>query len=865
MADRVSVDAVAVAVDEVLQGQLHSGVGERAEGAGRHDGRAAGGVEAAHELRGAAVQARVEARLAAREQVPDVHEDVERLPGRHELRGQELGQTRRRRVGPVAVLRHLGGDGTRARRRLPADAVPGEPGHVGLGVDRRGVAVGGDAEDAVARRGDGRHVGRDDVAWSGVGGGVRGDHVHRHAGVSRRAGLVDRAVAVVVDRVAADLGDGEDFPGASTEGSHGADAQARAAAANGGRADRAGVAQHVGVVVDHAVAVVIHAVAGVDRGRHGRHGVAAELHAGADVDAHAGAYASTVGAGRADARIASAGRAHEIAADAVLVDHVVGDLGGREHLARAGAPERVGEAGAGACVAGARHDGGGRAGVAGLDDLFVRHAVAVVVHVVAGLTHRHAGSGRAADRAVHETSPDAAAETSSPSDVAGLTEAAVVAAHDEGQVCPVTILVHAVAGNLGSGRDLVHAALSPSAGGAGLGASAAAADAGRAGSAGVAGADQRLGDHPDHGSVRHTVAVVVDVVAGLGGGHVGHRRAAEARAARAGESSVTHASAATDAAGLSDAGIAAAGTVGVVAAVAVLVEHVARDFRGGGDFAHAGRAPDTCGAGVGAEAAQPDGCAARPAGVAGAGHALVDHAVAVVVEVVAELRRRVGRRRSVAHDGAGHAGPDARRLAHAETDGAGLRHRAVDARVAAAGSVGGAGVGGHGAGGLAGGEDSARAGHGTEATVGHSARTAGAVRTTRPTVARAAVARTTVHRGRGVREQVDPGSAAALIGEPGARSGQVARRRVAELHLSVAARRHSVAGARNEGVPVPRSALGARLVPDLVVARTRVAGVTRATRGDRRHEGGDHDHQTFHSTHRDLLIEAFLRCNCCNA
>ena len=145
-------------------------------------------------------------------------------------------------------------------------------------------------------------------------------------------------------------------------------------------------------IVDHAVAVVVEAVAGLGAREHlTRAGApaarAADLRTGA-ADAHAAGARGAVVAVLRDA----------VVDDAVaVVVAVVADLRDRDDLTRAGAPVARG-AGLRAAVAGADPGGVRRARVAALWGEVVDHAVAVVIDEIAGLGRRRPRPGVGAHR-----------------------------------------------------------------------------------------------------------------------------------------------------------------------------------------------------------------------------------------------------------------------------------------------------------------------------------------------------------------------------------------------------------------------------------------------------------------------------------
>lgn len=341
-----------------------------------------------------------------------------------------------------------GAEGARAAglRTVPADAETGGAGHereAGLGkssardhvVVRRTIAV---VVDPVAGLGDGcerrdrRNAGdgpsADALDGAGRGAASRSDGACSPGGRTAAAGrAVEVAVvAVLVDRVAADLRRRSDFTHARAPDGRAGEADARLRAGHADAAARVGgavgrrVAVLDDVVVDHAVAVVVDTVAGLAR-RHARRHVAAD-HAcragvGATTDAGSGSFRARARDGN-DARIGAADDARVADAVAVLVVHVAANFGGRNDLVSASAEDASrAEARARAAEADARGTGATR--VAALD-VAVDAAVAVVVLVVAGF-----GSGQARDRVADELVADT------------VPEAVVHAAADAGATCGV--------------------------------------------------------------------------------------------------------------------------------------------------------------------------------------------------------------------------------------------------------------------------------------------------------------------------------------------------------------------------------------------------------------------------------------------
>jgi hypothetical protein len=347
----------------------------------------------------------------------------------------------------------------------------------------------------------------------------------RRTAAARRASEIT-PVAVLVDRVAADLGCRTDLAGAGapdgrsfTEG----DAGLRAGHADAATRERHRVAGAGAndVFVDHAVAVVVDAVAGlVDRGT-SRH-VAGDHAFRAGVETVTSASADALATRRRrgnDARIGSADHAGIADAVAVLVLEVAALLECGNDLADASAEDASGaDARAGSAFADASRAGSTR--VAALD-VAVDRAIAVVVHVVAGLGCREAGGG-GADELHSRAAVRAHAHAGADAGAARITDTGVGAAGDAEEKTAVAVLVDLVVGDLGHGTDGSDA-VAPGHRSRVVVSRAVATDA----DAGVAGAEReaRLRDVV----VDHAVAVVVETVGhgalGAASGFVGHGRA----------------------------------------------------------------------------------------------------------------------------------------------------------------------------------------------------------------------------------------------------------------------------------------------------------------------------------------------------
>jgi hypothetical protein len=630
------------------------------------------------------------------------------------------------------------GHGVHARigRNAAAEMVVDDHGPAGS----TGAELGVDASEVVGRRDDAREPARDACRAARVaqrGGEARGRTAvdrrgagidrgrtcvhprvrHRNASVDRRgrAGItaaaheafVGSAVAVVVEAVA-DLGRGTDRAHAGAEGTSGAglgsvpaDAEpTRARPVREARLSQRAACEHV--VVDGAVAVVVDRVAGLgDRHEGGRRRNALD---GGSTDAleraGRGAASASEGASTAGRRAAAAGRAREVAAVAVLIDHVAADLGRRTDLAGAGAPERRTalavdtETGLRAGHADAATREGHRVARAGANDALVDHAVTVVVDAVAGLAGRIASRHVAGD---HACGAGVEAVTSASADAFATRrrrghDARIGAADHAGIADAVAVLVLEVAALLECRNDLADAG-AEDASGADARTGSALADASRARATRVAALDV---------AVDRAVAVVVQVVADLGRRETGGRGADELHA-RAAVRAHAHAGADAGAARIVDPGIAAAGDAEEKTAVAVLVDLVVGDLGRGADGSDA-VAPGHRSGIVVPRAVATD----ADAGVAGAERearlrdVVVDHAVAVVVEAVghATLGAASGFVGSGRADlGVGDvAHPDTAGGADAETGRTG--HRSDDVGIGAAGRAhtavaGNSGVVGH--------------------------------------------------------------------------------------------------------------------------------------------------------------------------
>jgi hypothetical protein len=258
------------------------------------------------------------------------------------------------------------------------------------------------------------------------------------------------------------------------------------------------------VFVDHAVAVVVDAVAGlVDRGT-SRH-VAGDHAFRAGVETVTSASADALATRRRrgnDARIGSADHAGIADAVAVLVLEVAALLECGNDLADASAEDASGaDARAGSAFADASRAGSTR--VAALD-VAVDRAIAVVVHVVAGLGCREAGGG-GADELHSRAAVRAHAHAGADAGAARITDTGVGAAGDAEEKTAVAVLVDLVVGDLGHGTDGSDA-VAPGHRSRVVVSRAVATDA----DAGVAGAEReaRLRDVV----VDHAVAVVVEAV-----------------------------------------------------------------------------------------------------------------------------------------------------------------------------------------------------------------------------------------------------------------------------------------------------------------------------------------------------------------
>ena len=469
----------------------------------------------------------------------------------------------------------------------------------------------------------------------------------RHAAVER---VVVDAVAVLVDAVAG-LGARQGLPHAAAPTARAAGLRAAAADAHAAGARGTRVAGAREALVDEAVAVVVLVVAALRRRGHLPGARRAPRPRGAGLRARA-AEAHAAGARRAG--VAAPGHALVAAPVAVVVD-VVADLDARRGLAGAHARPPAGHAGLGAGAAGAHALGAARARVAAPGHAVVDEAVAVVVDVVAGLRRRElltraaAPRARSADLRTRETGANARGPARTR-----------VAAPDQSLVdLPIAVVVDVVA-ELGRGRARGHRA-------DGARAVARADDAAGA----HAGARALGAGHPEvrKALVAHAVAVVVLAVADLRRrDHLTRAGAPHARGA-----GLVARAADAHTRGARGPGVAAPDHALVDRTVAVVVDVVAGlDARA--DLTRAGApAPDGAGLRPGGAGAHARG--ATRAAVAGAREALVDEPVAVVVDVVADLgarRTRAGGAHRAQPIAAAHHGAVAQ--TRAEARGARLAH-----------------------------------------------------------------------------------------------------------------------------------------------------------------------------------------------
>jgi hypothetical protein len=464
------------------------------------------------------------------------------------------------RLGEGAAREHVVVDGAVA---VVVDRVAGLGDRHEGGRRRNALDGATDAADALERAG--RHA-----ASASEGASTAG---RRTTAASRTREHV--AVAVLVDLVAADLRHRSDLAGAGapdgrsfTEG----DAGLRARHADAATRERHRVAGAGAndALVDHAVAVVVDAVADlVDRSA-SRH-VTGDHACGAGVETVTSASADALATRRRrgnDARIGSADHAGITDAVAVLVLEVAALLECGNDLARAAAEDASGaDARAGSALADT--SGTGTTRVAALD-VAVDRAVAVVVHVVAGLGSREAGGG-GADELHSRAAVRAHAHAGADAGAARITDTGVGAAGDAEEKTAVAVLVDRVVGDLGRRTDGSDA-VAPGHGAGVVVPRAVATDA----DAGVAGAEReaRLRDVV----VDHAVAVVVEAVGhgalGAASGFVGHRRAdllvrraAHPRAAGGADAETSRAGHRSDDVGIGAAGrahAAVAGSSGVV-------------------------------------------------------------------------------------------------------------------------------------------------------------------------------------------------------------------------------------------------------------------------------------------------------------
>ena len=309
---------------------------------------------------------------------------------------------------------------------------------------RRGNALDGSSTDALD--GASRHAASRSDGASTTGG--------RAAAAGRAREIA--AVAVLIDRVTADLESRTDFTRAGApEGSFGeADTGLRSGNADTAtrerhRVTRAGLDD---AFVDQSVAVVVDAIAGLTHGV--TSGDVAGHHAGrTHVRTVTATGADTLETRRRRGNDAGVGTTDDAGvgdAVAVFVVEVATDLEGRENFSRTGAE---GACRADACSSLAKTDAGGTGAtrVAALD-VAVDATIAVVVQVVADF-----GCRRTSDRGADELHTGAAvcthAHAGTDAGAAGCAHASVTTTGHGEKKTAVAVLVHHVVGDLGRGTD----------------------------------------------------------------------------------------------------------------------------------------------------------------------------------------------------------------------------------------------------------------------------------------------------------------------------------------------------------------------------------------------------------------------------